>query len=98
MTNITDGGLGMTTTSAKQLAKNEEWKQKQREGVIKKYQDPVRMRSITEINKNRAQDPEFRKKQLEGIKKSTQDAEWRKNVSEANRKKAQDPTWRNRSG
>lgn len=80
LTNITEGGEGLTSESAKLLGQ-------------RNVQNPEWRKKITESNQRKAKDPAFRKKLSESTEKYIH-GEWRTKITEHNRRRAKDPSFR----
>ena len=103
LTNIVEGGKGMTSSDAQRLAKkreeqNPEWRHNVANGITQKYATSEEYRKkMKDAGKKRLQNEEWKKNVVEAHKKLAQDPEWRKKQTEVNRKLAQDREWRRKN-
>ena len=95
LTNMTEGGCGMTSADAKKiLTNNPEWRKKRKEAAVKVSQDPEWREKQSTAVKRVMKTPEWKQKAKEAAKKRTQDPEWKKRQLEGIRRKFQDTEYR----
>jgi len=94
LTNIAEGGQGITSELAKELAANrwssDEYRKKHLESMRKRSENGW-SEKLKELYKTNI---ELYRTISERNKKQSQDPEWRRKVTEANQQTAQDPEWR----
>jgi hypothetical protein len=98
------GSLNLSTSSgglnhkdalriSQRLAKDPEWRRKNKEKTRRLAQDPEWRRKNKEKNQRLAKDPEWLRKHREHLSRMRTNPKWKLAVAEANAKRAQDPKW-----
>jgi DNA repair ATPase RecN len=97
LTNMLDGGQGLTVKDAQRRLQDTEFRNRFTQAMREKvHQNPEWKQKISESVKKLHQDPEWKQKISESVKKLHQDPEWKQKNLEANRKRVQNPEYRKR--
>ena len=94
LTNIQEGGNGLTRNDAKKLLENPDYRKKHMDGIKKRTADTEWQHKNAEKNKRQTHNSTWIANHAKAMKRVHQDPQWKQKQREGLIKKQQDPEWR----